>query len=287
MAPQRHGTPSFGADLHLGLEEAELVRRALRSVGTRSGTIVDVGAHVGTVTALFAPKGWTVHAFEPDPNNRKRFREQFDEADSVHLDDRAVGEVDDEVLPFYTSAMSTGISGLVPFHDSHHMTTEVRTVRLDTYLRDSCVSSVDFLKVDTEGFDLFVVRSFPWSELPRPAAVLCEFEDAKTNKVGYTTADLARYLLDLDYTVLVSEWHPITRYGAVHSWRRMYPWRGAAQPRSLEHAWGNLVAFSDPGAAARALDLVPQLLTVRGKSRRGRRLHLKAWTAWRAWRAPG
>ena len=39
-------------------------------MGMRSGTLVDVGADVGTVTTLFAPKGWTVHAFEPDPNNR-------------------------------------------------------------------------------------------------------------------------------------------------------------------------------------------------------------------------
>jgi FkbM family methyltransferase len=280
---RRQATPSFAADLRLGLEEAELVRRVLRSTGVRRGTLVDVGAHVGTVTALFAPRGWTVHAFEPDPVNRQRFRERLDLAGSVHLDDRAVGETDGQVLPFYTSAVSSGISGLVPFHASHHETTEVRTVRLDTYLRQAGVESVDFLKVDTEGFDLFVLRSFPWSDLPRPAAVLCEFEDAKTTRVGYTTSDLARFLLHHGYKVLVSEWHPITRYGAVHSWRRMYPW-DEAPPRSLEQAWGNLVAFSDPRAANRALDIVPELLTIRGQPSRGSLLHVNSWKIWRSWR---
>jgi FkbM family methyltransferase len=282
---ERRRSPSFSADLHLGLEEAELIRRALRAAGLRAGTMVDVGAHVGTVTSLFAPKGWIVHAFEPDPANRRRFRERFDGDAQVVLDDRAVGEVDDDVLPFYTSEISTGISGLVPFHESHQLATQVTTVRLDTYLRAAGVPKVDLIKIDTEGFDLFVLRGFPWTDMPRPAAVLCEFEDAKTAKVGYTTVDLAQFLLELGYTVLVSEWHPIVRYGAVHSWRRMYPWRSPPES-SLAGAWGNLLAFDSADTAMRALELVPEVVKVRASGKSAARLRIKAWQAWHEWRTP-
>ena len=245
----------------MGLEEAELVRRVLREAGLRQGTLIDVGAHFGTVTALFEPHGWTVFAFEPDVNNRMRFREKFDGAPSVTIDPRAVGEIDGEIVPLYVSPVSTGISGLVPFHYSHVVATEVSTVRLDTYFDDEGIDNADFLKIDTEGFDLFVLRSFPWS-LCAPSAVLCEFEDAKTKEVGYTTEELAEYLIERGYTVLVSEWHPISRYGVVHSWRRMFRW--GEQSTSLGEAWGNLIAFADPTCVDRALKLLPALLTPRG-----------------------
>lgn len=214
----------FPRGLTIGLEEAELIRLSLKSVGIRNGVMVDVGAHVGTVTARFAPHGWEVHAFEPDPSNRQRFRERFDDHDRVFLDARAVSEIDGQRLDFFASEVSSGISGLVNFHQSHRVTAEVETVRLDTYLAEAGRPSVDFVKVDTEGYDLFVLKSYDWELPTRPAAILCEYEDAKTEIVGYTTVDLADFLLDLGYTLLVSEWHPIEEYGRVHSWRRLTTW---------------------------------------------------------------
>lgn len=260
------GTPvrcGFPRSLKLGLEEAELVRRALRSVGVKSGVLVDVGAHVGTVTARFVPHGWEVHAFEPDPLNRRRFRERFDGCPGVYLSDRAVTESDDQYLDFFASEVSTGISGLVSFHESHRVVTQVETVRLDTYLSRVGRPTVDFIKVDTEGYDLFVLRSYDWSSARRPAAVLCEYEDAKTQLVGYSTQELADFLVGHGYTVLFSEWHPIEEYGRVHAWRRIRPWTATSQPSA--DSWGNLVAFLDPEAADAARKLLPTVIE-RGES---------------------
>src|SRR3546814_19620816 len=51
---------------------------------------------------------------------------------------------------------------------------------------------------------------------------------------------MARFLLEKGYRVLVSEWHPIIRYGVRHDWRRL-----VAYPCELsdEVAWGNILAF--------------------------------------------
>ena len=286
--PARQATwvPTLSRAAKAALEEAELVRRVLAKSGTETGLMVDVGGHFGTVSVLFADAGWEVHAFEPDPNNRLRFRERFDERPSVHLDPRAVGEVDGERLQFYDSPQSSGISGLVNFHETHRPVAEVETVRLETYLREHRIDAVDFLKIDTEGFDLFVVRSYDWESCPPPSAILCEFEDAKTTQVGYDTVVLADFLIERGYTVLVSEWHPIERYGVVHSWKTMYPW-DPTNPAPSD-SWGNLLAFQDPEAAALAVHLLPDLISLKGEPIGRDRALMGAWRAssWLASRRP-
>jgi len=72
---------------------------------------------------------------------------------------------------------------------------EVETVRLDTLLTAHGSPRVTFLKVDTEGFDLPVLRTFPW-QANRPMVVVCEFEDHKTVPLGYTYRDMADFLVN-------------------------------------------------------------------------------------------
>jgi hypothetical protein len=59
---------------------------------------------------------------------------------------------------------------------------------------------------------------------------------------------MAGYLAEKGYAVWVSEWFPITKYGARHRWRNLRPW-----PCDLEdsEAWGNLVAV-EPALAETA-----------------------------------
>lgn len=205
-----------------------------RVIGGTPGTMLDVGAHHGYSATPFLKRGWTVHAFEPDPANRTILSSR---CPGAVIDPRAVSELDGEEVQLFTSDVSTGISTLSPFHTTHTPTTTVRTVRLDTYLREQGVEHVDFLKIDTEGFDLFALRTFPWDTL-HPKAVVCEFEDNKTTRLGHDVHDIAQFIEQRGYSVVVSEWEPITEYGTRHMWRRFvrYPARLAGD------SWGNLIA---------------------------------------------
>jgi hypothetical protein len=119
------------------------------------------------------------------------------------------------------------------------MAGSVETVALRDVLDDL---HVNVLKVDTEGFDLAVLEGFPWDR-DLPDVVICEFEDRKTKPLGYTTSDLADFLVERGYQVWMSEWHPVVRYGIQHEWHRLalYP----CEPSTSE-AWGNFVAFRHP-----------------------------------------
>jgi hypothetical protein len=180
---------------------------------------------------------------------------------NVTVDPRAVSEVDGDSMTLFTSDVSSGISTLTPFHPSHHADISVTTVRLSTYIDEHDIDSVGFLKIDAEGHDLFVLKSFPWTEF-RPDAIVCEFEDRKTDPLGYRIGDLARFLEGHGYHVLVSEWYPVVEYGLVHRWRRVTSW-----PMTLadEKAWGNLIAVQ-PNLARRAFWLA---------RRAGWQLHLR------------
>lgn len=210
------------------------VRLVFRVIGGTPGTMLDVGAHQGYSVIPFLRRGWTVHAFEPDPSNRAILSSRCPRA---IIDPRAVSERDGEEVALFTSEVSTGISTLSPFHTTHTQTTTVRTVRLDTYIREQNIKHVDFLKVDIEGFDLFALRTFPWDAL-HPKAVVCEFEDKKTTRLGHDVHDIARFLEKRGYAVVVSEWEPIVEYGIRHTWRRF-----ARYPTDIPtDSWGNLVA---------------------------------------------
>lgn len=228
--------------------ESELVFKLLKET-TSHGVMCDVGAHHGHCLLPFAETGWQVYAFEPDPKNRARLQETTHKFQNVHVDARAVSDQVLETASFFTSSESDGVSGLSAFLPTHTETCTVCTTTLSEFFAEMNLDKVDFLKIDTEGFDLMVLQGLPWQSV-RPAVILCEFEDAKTLPLGYSYKTLADFLVEKGYQVVVSEWRPIVRYGEQHAWRGYYTY-----PHEMheQNAWGNLVATNDDALYKRLL----------------------------------
>jgi FkbM family methyltransferase len=228
------------------VDEVAIVTAALE-IDSRRGTMIDVGGHYGAASLPYCKAGWRVVAFEPDAENRARLLTAIGNFPNASIDPRALSDQAKDAMTFYRSPQSTGISGLSAFHASHVAADTVPVTTLDAALREHGVEAVDFLKVDTEGFDLFVLKGLPWERI-RPKALVCEFEDAKTRPLGYDFPALGAYLSDKGYTVMVSEWEPIVRYGGKHRWSRFKRWPcDLASPAG----WGNLIAAADPDLFAR------------------------------------
>ncbi len=221
-------------------DETEVVSHFLAHLPAAS-VMVDVGAHHGSALRHFADRNWQVFAYEPDPDNRQKLEKRANGRTNIKIDPRAVSDRPGQTLPFFTSEESTGISALSPFRESHQQRCQVTTTTVAEICAEHEIHAIDFLKIDTEGYDLMVLKGVPWDTI-RPQVIECEFEDFKTVPLGYTFDDLAQYLIKQGYTVLVSEWHPVIRYGIQHDWYRlaMYPCKLAD-----DKAWGNLLAFQD------------------------------------------
>jgi FkbM family methyltransferase len=225
------------------IDEAAMVANLFTDLPQDGRVMIDVGAHHGSSLRPFALMGWSVLAFEPDNENRAALERKASSWGNVTIDSRAVSDTSIDKVPFYASDVSHGISGLLSFHESHRQVDEVEVTSLAKALDEHGIDRIDFLKIDVEGFDFAVLKGVPWDRIA-PEVVLCEFEDAKTLQLGHRWRDMADYLVEHGYTVYVSEWYPIERYGVRHQWRslRRYPcdlW--------AEQSWGNLLAFrNDP-----------------------------------------
>jgi|APSaa5957512493_1039668.scaffolds.fasta_scaffold30639_2 FkbM family methyltransferase len=252
-------TPRFPRSLLVKFEEPLLVLSWFNNQDQTQRTMLDVGAHYGGTSKPFAFESWDVHVFEPDPENRKRLNKSLADYHNVTIDPRAVCEVDGEEVQLFSSEESSGISTLAKFVESHKPTSIVKTVRLDTYVSENNIGFVDFLKIDTEGFDLMVLKGFPWTSTS-PEVILCEFEDRKTKNLGYGTIEMIDFLQRRGYTILISEWHPIIRYGITHSFSRLYLFRGKAPDSD---SWGNLIAVRNKKAAQWFVENSPQFITRR------------------------
>jgi len=222
-------------------EEIDVVYRVLRA-DDRRGTMIDVGAHYGGSLAPFARSGWQVYAFEPDAKNRERLERGYGGMSNVKIDPRGIADEPGVARPLYRSGESSGISGLSAFHPTHVQSETVEVTTLRLFMESQGLEEVDFLKIDTEGFDLFVLKGFPWGKT-EPRLILCEFEDRKTLPLGYGFHDMTRFLEERGYRLIISEWHPIQRYGTPHDWRRfaLYPCELADS-----RAWGNIFAAKEP-----------------------------------------
>jgi len=208
----------------------------------QDGVMIDVGAHAGWSCLRFLRRGWEVHAFEPDPSMREILQRKTLNAGNIHIDSRAVSKVSGREYPWFTTPESTGASSMRPFCDSHKQTGTVQTVTLADIIAERNITHIDLLKIDTEGFDYMVLQGFPFHQL-RPKHIICEYEDSKTLPLGNSTHDIASLLLRHEYSVFISEWHPIVRYGVQHQWHCFLPY---PTPLYNSTSWGNLLAFSQP-----------------------------------------
>ncbi|MCR9269174.1 MAG: FkbM family methyltransferase [Hyphomonadaceae bacterium] len=234
----------FERDAHMTLDETQVISTLFPDDKTLR-IMLDVGAHRGHSAKHFVNRNWRVHCFEPDIDNRENhLRKKFGDRSNLTIDPRAVSDQPNEGVAFFTSEESSGISGLHAFRESHEKSNTVQVTTIEHIVEEYKISKIDFLKIDVEGFDFSVLKGVPWDRI-KPEVIECEYEDYKTVPMGHTWQDIADYLRARGYTVYVSEWHPIIRYGVAHDWRRVTAYPGIDIP---SNSWGNLLAFrEDPG----------------------------------------
>jgi len=203
--------------------------------------MINVGAHYGSSLAPFLNNGWKVYAFEPDIKNRIVLEKKYHSIKNLEILPDAVSDYSETDQPFYTSKQSSGISTLKPFDKTHKITDYICITTLDKFCAERRIRSVGFLMIDAEGFDLQVLRGFPWSDI-LPEYIVCEFENKKSSKLEYSFYDLADYLQARGYYLLISEWYPIKQYGTQHDFRCLKHYPCLLED---ENAWGNIIAFRD------------------------------------------
>ncbi len=115
-------------------------------------TVVDVGANVGDYSGdmLNINSEVTIHAFEPDPDSFKQLIKLSIVANNMGLGDK------EETKTLYRASRSTHNSFYA--FEPNSTPYEVRVSTLDLYVKEKGISHIDFLKIDVEGYEFFVLK---------------------------------------------------------------------------------------------------------------------------------
>ena len=222
-------------------EESDLVSEYLiRDQKNKSGVFVDVGSAWGKATKRLLQNNWTGYSFEPDKSESKMAELlKLRKYKRFNIDHRAVSDKSGKKLTLYKSSDSEGITSLHEF-SNHSPSVFVETVALKDYIKKHEIHNIDFLKIDTEGHEIFVLKGFPFEKI-KPLIIVAEFDNRKAKNAGVSTYDqITELLLSKGYKLYISEWYPIVKYGGVHKYKCLikYP-----SKLNSKEAWGNIIAI--------------------------------------------
>lgn len=182
-------------------DELRFVRTAVRA-GMR---VVDVGANVGLYTALFASKVGSdgkVAAFEPDPVSFEYLKKtvEANRFRNCQLMNVAASSSHD-AMTLFTSSENRGDNRLYA-NASADGSVPVEAVTLDEVLPLLGMSSIDFLKMDVQGFEGKVVAGLVQTLRRSPAlVVLMEFWPDGLSQAGSDAFALLQLFRGRGFTI--------------------------------------------------------------------------------------
>jgi FkbM family methyltransferase len=221
---------------HMTASIRDLCQSCLEKAGTRS-VAIDAGANVGMFTAAFAAAGFTeVHSFEPVPATFARLEanialNRFGQ--KVRLNNLGLGDKEalvnidfEEKSPATAHIVGDGTPGSSP----------VRITTLDRYAELNGIDRIDFLKIDTEGYEAAVFRGAArLLREKRILLILFEWCPELLDRTGSGAEDLYRTIVDAGYSL-----HEISSAGEIG---------GPLGLNDVQSAsWENLIATPAAGA---------------------------------------
>jgi len=173
--------------LHLAI-----VKRYLDMFPTRNRCFVDVGAHIGTTAAPYSRLFSTVHAYEPSSASYSFLVKNIKGNDLKNCTAYNIGLYSHTctgVMKYHGG----GNSGCFAFEPAE--VGDVNCIRLD----DQNHEFVDFLKIDTEGSELFVLKGAEATLRKWKPLVQFETNELSQRLYGISTQKSIDYLKSLGY----------------------------------------------------------------------------------------
>ncbi|MDA9077901.1 FkbM family methyltransferase [bacterium] len=168
--------------------------------------IFDVGANVGSWTKIASKFciNSDFHCFEMVPETFSTLSKNLNKK-NIYLSNVGLSDSKSTVDYKYYGA-EVGVNKLETrsvFHD-HYMSSEIRTtkvIRGDDYCKDKGIGAIDFLKIDVEGAELFVLRGFE-SLIKQQKIKVIQFEYGYTNgDSGCLMRDFYDFLMANGYVI--------------------------------------------------------------------------------------
>lgn len=123
------------------------------------GTVLDIGANIGLTALAFSGMADTVHAFEPSPSTFAFLQQNTRDIACIVTHNLGLGETAGEFeLTFSPANRSGGFVSNQVQACGGHVIEKIQINRLDDVVTNLDIKSVDFIKIDVEGFEASVLK---------------------------------------------------------------------------------------------------------------------------------
>ena len=210
---------------------------------------LDVGFHCGSSSkTILKGSNLSIIAFEPNLKIIKKCPRLILKNSRLKLFTKAISE-NKGTSELFISNESTGISSLIQKDNLHTEKIIIETDNLQNILNENSIdpSKCIYAKIDVEGMELSILKQILSINNLKPEIIISEFQDAKS---GFNDLiNQINILHEKGYSVILSVWKPIIRYGIAHEWERLIPLdknKDLTQfANLLFSSWGNIIAVKD------------------------------------------
>ena len=176
----RESPPFAGA----GTYQLDKIWKAMECCpGNRRGVALDIGAHVGLWSRVLAAQFDRVMAFEPVTLHASCFRRNLEHINNVELHEVALGERKGEA----EITIEEGNSGNAHMGEGG---ARVQVVTLDGLN----LAAVDFVKIDCEGFEYFVLKGGERTIREQKPLIVVEQKRGHAQRYGLGQIDAVKLL---------------------------------------------------------------------------------------------
>ena len=177
-----------------------LAERLVARLCAPGGNFLDIGAHIGSITALVRRhvRDVKISAIEADTGKFENLRARFPECQFINC---AVGESAGEAK-FYRFPDRSGFNTLVASDASGAVETIVEVRTLDDLFPDQVF---DVIKIDIEGAELGAFKGGEAMIAKSRPTVMFESTGTERNALGYAPEDLHAWFLERDFEILLPD----------------------------------------------------------------------------------
>ncbi|HXE62747.1 MAG TPA: FkbM family methyltransferase [Bryobacteraceae bacterium] len=191
--------------------EVTAEERFWHDLDLRGKTVYDIGAFHGLLTLFFAGRAKSVVSFEPNSRNRARLLEnlRLNKIQNVQVRDRGVGSQRESRQMASVALTPGGASiderAIESFAKSGAatVTEDVSIVTLDEEIPEQNLPRPDFIKIDTEGWELEALRGARNTLLTCSPALFLEMHGSTMGEKKRKVSEIVNFLRESGYRQIV------------------------------------------------------------------------------------
>jgi FkbM family methyltransferase len=179
---------------------------SIKDVIQKSAVILDIGANIG-ITAMYFSKlntGANIIAFEPHPHTYERAMQNLSKNDFRNIDFRmmGLGEKKERLKLYEVNPNNPGMNRIIPGQQNFPYV-EIFISTLDEFVREQNIDTVDFVKIDVEGFEYSVIKGGENTLRKYKPVLFIELDDNNLRENNSSAAGLISLLTSYGYTQLI------------------------------------------------------------------------------------